>query len=65
MVRDEHTAAGQIKAAIALVFSRVAKKNIEGGSRCQFVRSNGGEVRIASTAEDTQVGVGRVGAIES
>jgi hypothetical protein len=40
---------GEIKAAIAFVIRRVAKKDTPGGAGAELMRSGGGSVRIART----------------
>jgi hypothetical protein len=49
---------GEIKTSIAFVVSGVSEENTSGGPRCQFVSGFGGEIRIASTTEHTQVLIG-------
>lgn len=64
MPGDEDSVSGEIKTPIALVIGGVAKKNIEGGPRCEFVRHRRGKVGVASTTKHAEVCIGGMGAIE-
>ena len=57
--RDDQAVCGEIKAAIAFVFGRVAKENTPGGPGTELIGSGGGGVRITRIAKNSDVLVGR------
>jgi hypothetical protein len=60
-----HDAVGdEVKTTILLMVKRVAKEEAAGGAGRQLMRSSGGSVRIASTAEHDEVVVGRGCAVQ-
>jgi hypothetical protein len=63
--RDDDTVCGEIKTSVALVIGRVAEEDAQCGARCKFMRSDNGEVGIASASERAHVMVGGKSAIES
>jgi hypothetical protein len=56
--RDDDVVGGEIGTLIAFVISEVSEKNTSGGPRCHYVNGFGGEIRIASATEHTQVLIG-------
>ena len=57
MAGDDNAPRGEIKAAIAFVGRRVAKKDTGYRTGSQLVLCGGGEVRIAKTPKDTKIAV--------
>jgi hypothetical protein len=55
MLRDDQAVYREIKATIAFVIEGVAKEDTLGGPRGEFVRCDGGSVRVTCVAEDTQM----------
>ena len=55
---------GEVKAPIPLVVRRIAKKDAQGRSWSELVRSGGGEVGVTGAAESPEVMIGRMSAIE-
>jgi hypothetical protein len=55
MSRDDQAVCGEIKAIIAFMIRGVAKKDIPGGPRGEFVGRGGGSVRVTCAVEDAQM----------
>jgi hypothetical protein len=55
MTEDENAVRGEVEAPVPLVVRRVTKENTTCRAGRQLVRSNGNDVRITGTAEDTEV----------
>jgi hypothetical protein len=58
IARDDDAMGGEVKTVIPLVVRRVAKEEAASGAWRQLMRSSGGSVGIAGTAEHTKVVVG-------
>jgi hypothetical protein len=58
MTRDDDAMGGEVKTAIPLAVRRVAKEEAASGAWRQLMRTSGGSVGIAGTAEHTKVVVG-------
>lgn len=65
MARDNDAASGHVKAAIALVRGWVSEEDTRSGSRGEFVRGGGSEVRIAEASEDAKGSVIREYAVKN
>jgi hypothetical protein len=62
--RDDNPVRQQIKTPVPLVIGGIAKKDAKGGPRRELVRRCGGQVRVASTTEHTEMRVGWVGSVQ-
>jgi transketolase N-terminal domain/subunit len=62
--KDDNVVGGEIKTPITFVVSGVSKKNISGGSGCQFMSGFGRNIRIAGTTEHAQVLIGEGDSME-
>jgi hypothetical protein len=62
---DEDPARGEVKAAVPLVVRGVTKKHTTSQAGRKLLRSNGGNVRVTCTPEDTKVIVARRGTEKS
>jgi hypothetical protein len=65
MARDEDTTRGEVETSVTLVIQRVSEKNTESRPGSQFMRSDGGGVRVTRTPEDSKVVVSRRGTEKS
>jgi hypothetical protein len=55
MTRDENTTGRNVQTTIALVRSRVTKKNTGSGSRREFMRSRGTKIRITEATKNPKI----------
>jgi hypothetical protein len=59
MSRDDDVVGEKIKAPVPLVIGGAPKEKARSGSECKFMGSGGEGVRIAGTAKDAKVRIGR------